>query len=220
MGSLLFKTSDPTILRHESFQYLYQKRSTMLSFGRIHDDMFPNCKDNMLNCRFRFFFRYSYTSGLTNIPFTYVDWIQFTNMECNSSAFTVGTISEVEWTTGPKQRSNQWSKPPFVPLDSIVASRYGIGMDPDGVPSHSKAKKVVIFSLDPDRLGDYQPKYITELGDEAFPEYQQTQLFSTTCEPADDSSSSSNAGDVESSTTYSITTNVIDFLEMYDTQKE
>ena len=38
-------------------------------------------------------------------------------------------MSEIEWTTGPKQRTNQWSCPPFILLDKVSPSHYALGLD-------------------------------------------------------------------------------------------
>jgi hypothetical protein len=151
VGSLLVR-SDTNMDKSESFENLYHKRSAKFSFGRARDDSFPDNADNLLNCRYRFFTRISFTSGIQDVPFAYVDWIILQNVACNSASLTVGHISEVEWTTGPKQRPNQWSKPPYLPLERLVSSRYGIGLDPESITGNSKIKKVSIFALDPERV--------------------------------------------------------------------
>ena len=58
IGSLVFKTENPTKQTYANFEELYRKKSTRLSFGRVHQTSFHNNDvDDILNCRFRFFFR-------------------------------------------------------------------------------------------------------------------------------------------------------------------
>ena len=85
----------------------------------------------------------------------------------------------MEWTTGPKQRPNQWLKPPFITLDTVLPTRYCVGVDPDGVLGQAKGKRIGLVALDPERIGKFDAISYLDLGDRAFPNFQNTQQSST-----------------------------------------
>ncbi len=57
-----------------------------------------------------------------------------------------------------KQRSNQWSCPPFILLEKVLPSRYTIGLDP--ATEGSKNKVLVLIALDPERVEDNNPDFM------------------------------------------------------------
>ena len=136
-------------------------------------NILPTTRDTHLYFRFRFFFRISYTSAISNFPMGYVDWISFQELleGQNTPALTVGKVSEIEWTTGPKQRTNQWSCPPFILLDKVCPSRYALGLDPS--TATAKSKILALIALDPERLHESNPEFMLDIGDNQFPYYLQ-----------------------------------------------
>ena len=136
-------------------------------------NIFPTTRDTHLFFRFRYFFRISFTSAISNFPMGYVDWISFQEVleGQNTPVLTVGKVSEIEWTTGPKQRTNQWSCPPFILLDKVSPSRYALGLDPSTATARSEI--LVLISLDPERLNESDPEFMLDIGDNQFPHYQQ-----------------------------------------------
>ena len=76
---------------------------------------------------------------------------------------TVGEVSEVEWSTGPKQRPNQWACPPFMMLEKVLPSRYAIGLDPTTCKSTNKV--LALIALDAERLGRSNPDFMIDVGD-------------------------------------------------------
>jgi len=65
--------------------------------------------------RLRCMFRFTFTTGIDDIPIGAVDWVDF-DCDQHQRACSIGRISESEWLTGPKQqtRFNQ-----YLPLDEI-----------------------------------------------------------------------------------------------------
>lgn len=80
-------------------------------------------------------------------------------------------MSEIEWSTVPKQRTNQWSCPPFILLDKVSPSRYALGLDPSTATARSKI--LALIALDPERLNESDPEFMLNIGDNQFPHYQQ-----------------------------------------------
>jgi hypothetical protein len=186
-------------------------------------NILPKATDTHLHFRFRFFFRIkSFTSAISDFPMAYVDWIHLIEHTLETPLLTVGKISENEWNTGPKQRNNQWSCPPFVLLDKIFASRYAIGLDPS--TSKSRNKVVSLISLDPERVRSiHNPSFMMDLGDRKFAYYQQTKSrFAANSgdakENEEEEEYSCDGEDSIASTSplaCAIPPNVMDFLEYY-----
>jgi hypothetical protein len=76
-------------------------------------------------------------------------------------------VSEIEWTTGPKQRTNQWSCPPFI----LLPNRYALGLDPS--TATAKSKILALIALDPERLNESDPELMLDIGDNQFLYYLQ-----------------------------------------------
>ena len=52
--------------------------------------------------RLKYMFRFSFTSGIEDIPVGAIDWVQF---DCSEQhrVCSIGSISEDEWDRGPRQ---------------------------------------------------------------------------------------------------------------------
>ena len=73
----------------------------------------------------RYFFRFSFTSGLIDIPMACVDWCKVTVNEFQRHYFR-GFMTLTEWEEGPKLREGI---SPFVALDFVVPSRFMLAFD-------------------------------------------------------------------------------------------
>ena len=110
IGSLPFGTENPTKSKYSTLKQLYDKRSTKLCFGRMSEifNITPKHTDTCLHFRFRYFFRMqSFTSAISDFAMAYVDWISMQEfIRIPTVSLAVGKVTEVEWTTGPKQRTH------------------------------------------------------------------------------------------------------------------
>ena len=69
----------------------------------------------------RWFFRFSFTSAINDVPYAYLSWIKFTLHE-KSNSCVVGHMSASEWNNGPFISKND-NINPFCAIDYIFPSR-------------------------------------------------------------------------------------------------
>lgn len=106
----------------------------------------------------RYFFRFSLTSSLFNIPYAYVHWVKFRMNKCRRTSFE-GSMTRDEWTTGPTQRPNI---NPFSYIEDVIPSRFALGFDMDEMEFN-------FFALDPERVGleNIEVPQVCDFGDNA-----------------------------------------------------
>jgi len=114
-------------------------------------------------------FRFSFTSGIDDIPLAAVDWVDF---ECDQDqqhrVCSIGRISASEWYTGPKQNSRLKQ---FLPLAQNFPSRYCLAYDNLGLGWIPCA----FICLDPERIGEnLNDDLCQDFGDNQFPHFHGT----------------------------------------------
>jgi hypothetical protein len=174
----------------------------------------------------------SFTSAISDFAMAYVDWIVIQEfIRPPTVSLAVGKVTEVEWTTGPKQRTNQWSCPPFILLEKVLPSRYAVGLDP--ATEGSKSKVLALIALDPERIEANNPEFMMDVGDRKFPYYQQRKsryannIISEEKEEEGDSdddissvnSSVNSRNAVEPPLTCALPPNIMDYLTFVDSTR-
>jgi hypothetical protein len=232
IGSLLFSAENPSKLKYSTFKQLYERRSTKFSFGRMSEtfNILPKETDTFLFFRFRYFYRLeSFTSAISDLAMAYVDWISYQEyLRVPVATLAVMKVSDTEWNTGPKQRSNQWSCPPFILLEKVSPSRFAIGLDPS--TEESKNKVLAFMALDPERLDGNDPEFMMDVGDNKFPYFKQSKsryannIRREENEEDDDgdlsvNSSVNSRNEDESPLTCAMPPNIMDFLTYVDSSR-
>jgi hypothetical protein len=79
IGSLPFQVENPSNAKPLAFKELCDKKIIEIEFRRMAEifNILPTTRDTHLFFRFRYFFRISFTSAISNFPMGYVDWISF-----------------------------------------------------------------------------------------------------------------------------------------------
>ena len=115
--------------------------------------------------RLKYMFRFTFTTGINDIPIGAVDWADF-HCENHFRVCSVGTITELEWSEGPQQ-NNKYHE--FIPLGEVFPSRYCFAYD----PVQFQRLNCAFISLDPERLGnDLNDEFDQDFGDNQFPHYR------------------------------------------------
>ena len=105
----------------------------------------------------RRFFRFSFTSAINQVPYAYVDWVNFSATKFHRTTFE-GHMTKREWDTGPRTRHNGLINP-FVPCDHFIPSRF--------VLAYETNLDIAFISMDPERVGDdiINDEKVTDFGD-------------------------------------------------------
>jgi hypothetical protein len=90
-----------------------------------------------------FFFRFNFTSAISDIPYARVHWVDFIARAFTRTAF-MGDISQESWESSPGTYYSY--HPPFIKIDYIKPSRFLLAFHQD--------REVAFLALDQERLGD------------------------------------------------------------------
>jgi len=117
--------------------------------------------------RLKHMFRFSFTSGIENIPCAAADWAEFKCADDGTHRVcSIGELSEQEWTRGPSQHVLYKQ---YIPLGLVKPSRFCLSYNP--ILYHSV--QCAFISLDPERLGEnLNDEYDQDFGDNQFPHFK------------------------------------------------
>jgi hypothetical protein len=115
--------------------------------------------------RVKYMFRFTFTTGIDDIPVAAVDWANF-RCDLEHRVCSIGMITEQEWNNGPTQ--NPIYKQ-YLPMDEIFPSRYSLAYD----ELRFGEVQCAFISLDPERVGDnLNDSSVQDFGDNKFPHFK------------------------------------------------
>ena len=121
----------------------------------------PQYKKYSFGCP-RFFFRFSFTRAIVNVPMANVDWCKFSATDYFRTCF-MGTLSNREWQEGPRYHS---TISPFVTLDDVLPSRYVMAYRHNNNVNNNLT--IGFVSIDPERVGEATADgIVVDFGDNA-----------------------------------------------------
>lgn len=108
-----------------------------------------------------FFFRFSFTSAIENLPYCAVDWVQFTAMHFTRTCFQ-GHMTDKQMKSSPCESplAGPGLLNTFINCDEIIPSRFVFS-------SNHVNNTMAFLALDPERVGDglLDDGLYTDLGD-------------------------------------------------------
>ena len=131
----------------------------------------PRKPPHMEVARPRYFFRFNWTSAISDVPFICCDHVKFQESRRDeySNRLICGKLSDNEWNSGPLYTHVPGSSR-FIELDLIELSRYAIGINPQ---YRNPWEKIAFIAVDPENLNTpyYTPDFFEDHGDDVLPSY-------------------------------------------------